>query len=275
MDYLKFKETHQINNRCYYTADFKFSNNSINRNHTHDFYEVITVTSGDFIEYNNEKKFILDKGYVHFIKPTDAHYLVTNENKNNILRNIVFEEKFFEICFKDIKSIDIESIYTPFKLDEKFFNIFKEKIKLLDRIDNTDELNIHLIKSIVYDFIIAKKSFDENKDTIPKWLKYAYLEMQKEENYIIGLDCFIEICGKSHEHLTRQLKKYYNTTPTDLINNLRIQKIASLLCLTDDKILDIALSCGFENMSYFNRVFKQKYGVSPRQYRDINKNFLK
>lgn len=275
MDYLKFKDTHQINNRPYYTADFKFASNSKNRNHTHDFYEVITITSGDFIEYNSGEKFILKKGYVHFIKPTDRHYLVTNENKNNILRNIVFEEKFFKVCFNDIKSVDIDSIYTPFKLDENFFNIFNQKIKLLDKIDNTEELNIHLIKSIVYDFIIAKKSFDENRDTIPKWLKNAYLEIQKEENYIKGLDYFIEICGKSQAHLTRQLKKYYNTTPTDLINNLRIQKIASLLCLTDDKILDIALDCGFENMSYFNRIFKQKYGINTRQYRDVNKKFFK
>lgn len=274
MDYLKFKDI-QINNRRYYTADFKLEKNSNNMNHTHDFYEVITITDGEFKEYNNDKEYVLNKGYVHFIKPTDKHYLTTSKKDNNILRNIVFEENFFKELLKDIDGVNIDNIFKPFQLEEKSFDMFIEKISLLDKIDNTEEINICLLKSIFYDMILNINFLDKYKDDIPKWLSNCYIKIQEEDNFINGLDYFVKISGKSQPHLTRQLKKYYNITPTDLINNLRIQKSASLLCLTNEKILDIALECGFENISYFNRIFKEKYSITPREYRDINKNIFK
>jgi len=42
---------------------------------------------------------------------------------------------------------------------------------------------------------------------------------------------------------------------------------ARLLMLTNDSILDIALSCGYENLSYFNRSFKKRYKKTPSEYR--------
>ena len=63
---MKFKDI-QINNRKYYTADFKLASYSLIKNHTHDFYEVITITSGEFIEYNNgEVKICFGKRLVSF-----------------------------------------------------------------------------------------------------------------------------------------------------------------------------------------------------------------
>jgi AraC-like DNA-binding protein len=36
---------------------------------------------------------------------------------------------------------------------------------------------------------------------------------------------------------------------------------------TSERIINIALECGFNNISYFNRSFKKKYGISPTEYR--------
>lgn len=61
------------------------------------------------------------------------------------------------------------------------------------------------------------------------------------------------------------------------INDLRVHKAQSLLKETDQKILQIMEVCGFQNQSSFNRVFRERCGVSPRQYRrsrppqDINR----
>ena len=51
------------------------------------------------------------------------------------------------------------------------------------------------------------------------------------------------------------------------LNSYRLEIAAELLTTTTDTILDIAISTGFNNISYFNRCFKKKYGVSPRKYR--------
>lgn len=56
------------------------------------------------------------------------------------------------------------------------------------------------------------------------------------------------------------------------INDLRIHKAQTLLKETDQKILQIMETCGFQNQSSFNRVFREHCGMSPRQYRRINQN---
>lgn len=56
------------------------------------------------------------------------------------------------------------------------------------------------------------------------------------------------------------------------INDLRIHKAQTLLKETDQKILQIMETCGFQNQSSFNRVFREHCGMSPRQYRETFRN---
>lgn len=273
MDYLKFEDI-QINRRKYYTADFNLSCNSNNQNHTHDFYEVITITNGEFIEYNNGQRYLLKKGMAHFIRPTDRHYLVTSKTEHNTIRNIVFEQSFFETCLKEANLALTDQLFEPFHLNQHSFEQFVNKIHLLDQINNPELMNETIVKSIFYDFMLSLTFWGREADTIPKWLRNCHTQMQKEEHLTEGLPRLIALSGKSQAHLTRAFKKYYHLTPTDFINNLKIQKAVSLLCLTDKRILEIALECGFENLSYFNRLFKEKYSTTPRQYRDIHKNIF-
>ena len=51
------------------------------------------------------------------------------------------------------------------------------------------------------------------------------------------------------------------------LNDYRLEIAAKKLLTTSDNILNIAVSTGFENLSYFNRSFKKKYGITPGQYR--------
>jgi AraC-like DNA-binding protein len=44
-----------------------------------------------------------------------------------------------------------------------------------------------------------------------------------------------------------------------------------MLLSGDEKIIDIALECGFNNIAYFNRLFVKKYGMSPSEYRLTNR----
>lgn len=53
---------------------------------------------------------------------------------------------------------------------------------------------------------------------------------------------------------------------------LKLKKAASLLVESDSKIIDIALECGFNSISYFNRSFKKEYGISPKEYRACEKS---
>ena len=58
------------------------------------------------------------------------------------------------------------------------------------------------------------------------------------------------------------------TTPIQYLRQLRVQKAAELLVNTDWKVSDIAERCGFREMSYFTKTFRELKGCTPSAYRE-------
>lgn len=67
--------------------------------------------------------------------------------------------------------------------------------------------------------------------------------------------------------LCREFAKYYEYTPIQYLNKIRIDKAKELLLSTDEKIVAISQMVGFENTNHFIRLFKEKTGVTPLTYR--------
>jgi AraC family transcriptional regulator len=70
----------------------------------------------------------------------------------------------------------------------------------------------------------------------------------------------------SESHFYRFFKNELGISPVEFINNERVQLAANLLQESRRKIQDISEACGFNSLSYFNRVFKHKYAISPSAY---------
>ena len=64
----------------------------------------------------------------------------------------------------------------------------------------------------------------------------------------------------------RFFKKHMNQTCIEYINNVRLEKAVELFEQGNTSILDVSLSVGFHNLSYFHRAFKKKYGMTPRSF---------
>lgn len=67
--------------------------------------------------------------------------------------------------------------------------------------------------------------------------------------------------------LIREFTKYYEYTPIQYLNKVRIDKAKELLLHTDEKIVEISQMVGIENANHFIRLFKEKTGVTPLTYR--------
>ncbi len=79
-----------------------------------------------------------------------------------------------------------------------------------------------------------------------------------------------EIAGLLHYDicwLSREIKRKTGKTYTQIVQDKRLAQAAFLLKNTDRNISDISLAVGYENISYFHRIFAQSFGKSPRQYR--------
>lgn len=68
--------------------------------------------------------------------------------------------------------------------------------------------------------------------------------------------------------LSREIKRRTGRTYTELLQERRLHQAAWLLEHTTQRVADIALSVGYENVSYFHRIFREHYGMSPKKYRD-------
>ena len=73
--------------------------------------------------------------------------------------------------------------------------------------------------------------------------------------------------GISESECLRCFRSVLNVTPIQYLKKYRIGRAAGLLTSTDARISDIAVRCGFQEMSYFAKVFKELYGKTPSAYR--------
>jgi YesN/AraC family two-component response regulator len=65
----------------------------------------------------------------------------------------------------------------------------------------------------------------------------------------------------------KYFKKQFKRSFTNFLNEFRIRKACVLLQDTNKKLLDIALNCGYENMSFFHRQFKKYIKMTPLEYK--------
>lgn len=91
-------------------------------------------------------------------------------------------------------------------------------------------------------------------------------------NPALGNEVICEAVGISRVHLYRKLKEMTNLSLRDFIKNIRLTEAARLLSEKHHSIAEVAEKVGFENVSYFTVVFKQKYGMSPSAYMKSNSN---
>ncbi|MDC6386449.1 AraC family transcriptional regulator [Flagellimonas taeanensis] len=114
----------------------------------------------------------------------------------------------------------------------------------------------------------ARETYAENASRLSSnnRLAYAleYIAAHLHEPISVG-DLSKKAC-MSESHFHKTFKDELGVTPIDYINNERIKLAVHLLQDPHRKIKEIYLECGFENRSYFNRLFKRKINSSPGEY---------
>lgn len=102
---------------------------------------------------------------------------------------------------------------------------------------------------------------------VPRWLKRGLELCEERLERGIGLPELCGLCGRSREHVSRSFRKYLDESPSAYLNRLRLERAALLLSSGNREILDICYQLGFSSLSYFYRLFKDKYAMPPGEYR--------
>jgi AraC family transcriptional regulator, dual regulator of chb operon len=259
-------------------VDTVILNNQETYSHNHDFYEFFIVKEGMmYHNINGEIQRLAEKSLC-LAAPDDVHFFWKESSVNRaVFTNVAFSKELFNqtYCFLFGEAV-METLSRGIASVSLCHDSYKVLLEKSDSIKNiatkiTESKLLSLVKSLIADVLtLFYFSNNNNPKKMPMWLLNACNDMKREENYITGLKRFIEISGKSQEHLTRYIKRYYGISPTAYINSCRLNKVAQMLVSTDMNVIQIAYSAGFESIAHFNKLFKKQYGVTPAVYRRIN-----
>jgi AraC-like DNA-binding protein len=99
----------------------------------------------------------------------------------------------------------------------------------------------------------------------PAWLGYALETMTKEPS--LALPEIALRVGVSPVRLRRGFHRHLGTTPHDFLIQIRLETARRMLETSHDEVSAIATAVGFESQSYFTRLFKRVYGITPGESR--------
>ena len=249
--------------------------------HCHDYVEVVYMCSGTTTHIVNGRTIRLQQGELLFLSQS-ARQEILRAEENDIAVNFVVLPEFFQ---EALSIIGEEA--TPlrrFLLDCLFEQNSGPGYLLFQVSDDAPIQNLveNLIFSLLYDTPNRRKvsqmtmtllflqllghtdklAWDSQEETILQVLRYV------DEHYVDGsLHEAAALLHSDVSSLSREIRRKSGKTYTELVQEKRLNQAAFLLCTTDRKVEDIALAVGYENISYFHRIFRKEYGVSPRQFR--------
>ena len=255
--------------------------------HWHDEIELIYIKTGvgsitvDFQQYKvkGPTLVLILPGQLHSIEQLEEYSM---EYENIIFHPSMLVSKQIDVTATEFlqpltaRKITVPTVFTP------VYPYYKDVIAPIDACDEickTKPQGYELfIKSQLYQFffILSNRcrnlsNTKENRKTLDKMkivLKYI------ENNYmhritIADVSASIEF---SESHFMRYFKETMGTSFVDYLRDYRLTMASRLLTTSDSAILDIAAEVGFDNLSYFNRVFKQRYHMTPSQFRRESQN---
>lgn len=86
-----------------------------------------------------------------------------------------------------------------------------------------------------------------------------------EENfcYNLPLEAYAQLSNRSLSAFKRDFQKTFQTTPGKWLLAKRLEHARALLAASEKTVSEVAFESGFENLSHFSRVFRERYGISP------------
>ena len=241
--------------------------------HSHEFYEFFIIASGNLIHRTEGlPDQILHEGTLVFIRPEDAHGFVRNGEEDCYFINVAFPRENITALsvFLDLDRASHALFKSP---NPPSFSLpLEESLRLIDRLEMLQRLSeedkTRVFRGLLGDMVARyfTQSYSACSDT-PEWLVLLCSKMRQSECFLEGIKRMHALANCSPEHLSRSMRKHMDITPSEFINQLRLNFACGLLKSTQEPIINIAYESGFESLSYFNRLFKKQFNVTPREFR--------
>lgn len=243
--------------------------------HWHEEYEMIRIVRGSFQYAIGRERGVAQPGDLLFVNSGEFHGGVPKDSQYHC---VVFNSLLLE---KDENSAGGKTL-AAFHRGERSVCcqlpardgdlplIFDRLFQLLLDAPRGFELQV---QGLLYQFfgIITQNGYYERKDGghSKKWiaqLKEAISLIESEYSEPLTLASLAQSAGMSEKYFCRFFKQMTRYSPIEYLNRHRIEVACYRLMSGTQSVTDIAYDCGFNDLSYFIRMFKQIVGMTPKQY---------
>lgn len=250
--------------------------------HWHDEMELIYVKKGKGLISVDFTQYPVSAGTIALIIPGQLHSIEQFDQESMEYENIIFHpniliSKKTDSCNTDFiqpllsGKISVPLLYEP---SSPYYREIANCIDANDEISKTNPEGYQLfIKSQLFMLFFTLVNRCVQKDIVKK--DYKSLEKMKlilkyiENNYMnkITIEEIANEVNLSQSHFMKYFKNTMGSSFIDYLNEYRLTMASRLLVSSDSSILDIAAEVGFDNLSYFNRIFKKRFSQTPSAYR--------
>ena len=251
--------------------------------HTHDYIEAVYMCTGETTHIINGKRICLKEGELLFLGQ-NARQEILPAKEGDIAVNFIIQPIFFDKTLEmlgaedtPIKSFLINSLfdgdhqdYLHFKVAEilPVQNLIENLIwTLLNNTSNKRNINQTTMGLLFMQLLNhTDKLYYESREDAAIMDIFRYIE----DNYKDG--SLTDAANHLHYDfywLSHEIKNRTGKTYTEHLQEKRLSQAAFLLKTTSLSVEEIALAVGYENKSYFHRIFTSKFKTSPKKYREI------
>ncbi len=235
--------------------------------HLHEAMEMVYVTKGNIELGVGQELYHMDEGDFAIVFPNVIHhYQVFDANDNKVVYLYPEPSMFPNYC------VELEK-YSPKNPVIKKKNLHHDIICVIKAIISNREntKDIMLIKAYIQVILahifsemeMVEKSMIGSNDLIYNSVEYVAKNFKNELNLE---KMAYDLCVNKYA-LSRMFAKTFHCNFNKYVNGIRLSHAASLLENSGETITNIWLDCGFESQRTFNRVFKERYKMTPREYR--------
>ena len=188
---------------------------------------------------------------------------------------VTLREHFERFCAKYSNKRDFSQVYIKFL----FSNLLKD---FYENIPNTDEKELNaeietLYMSSDFEAVISivnhnidrlEKAFAQNPSMVHKEIEVVKKYIFEHYNEELSVESLGKMVYMAPSYLSSVFKKETGQNLNRFIKAYRMERAKDMLENTMAKIVDIGVSCGYSNVSYFCSSFREYFGVSPQKYRE-------
>nr|WP_239565945.1 helix-turn-helix domain-containing protein [Paenibacillus sacheonensis] len=258
--------------------------------HIHDFVEIIYVTEGHGIHLFQDRELPIREGDIFIIHRHVPHGYRRLPDTPLTVNNVIFDPYYFEQELSHMAGVNgfIDFYYLePFLQGQArvgtFMNLSKlersQAIAILDSLvrEDTDResnyelmVRTHLLQLFIYLSRCYERSAQKpmaRMDNEAALFRTVCAFTKQHYAQPLSLQQISEFCNLSQTTFTTKFKQQIGMTFIEFRNRIRLLEAKKLLETSPAKITAISLEVGFEDLSFFNRMFKREFGLTPSAYR--------